>query len=318
MKQSNKPIAHHITDFIDYLEIEKGLSNKTQENYARFLKRFTEWLDLSKLSNLLPHELTADQIWQYRLYLSRGTKSRKNAQELKKNTQNYYLIALRGLLNYFADKDITTLPAEKIKLAKTKKENSIHFLKLEQVKRLLDAPESDLAGLRDKSVLETLFSTGLRVSELVALNKDQFKLKGDLKVYELTVIGKGQKQRTIYFSGRAIKSLINYLEKRDDFDPSLFINYGRGCEKLDSRRLSVRSVEKIIKKYVKLAGLPINTTPHTLRHSFATDLLNGGVDLRLVQEFLGHQSIQTTQIYTHVTNKQLRDVYLQHKENKSL
>ncbi|MFW5888206.1 MAG: tyrosine-type recombinase/integrase [Patescibacteria group bacterium] len=308
--KKNKSLPNHLYDFLDYLEVEKGLSNKTQENYARFLNKFFYWLKKDKSDHLLPHQLSTDHIWRYRLYLSRHIDP-KSKKTLKKSTQNYYLIALRCLLQYFVEKDIDTLPPSKVKLAKDKGDKEVNFLKLEQIKQLLNAPGVNTRiGLRDKAILETLFSTGLRVSELVALNRDQLRIKKNTDDLEVGIIGKGNKIRTVYFSERAIDALRNYLESRQDMDNALFINYKPGIEKTDrSRRLTPKSIEEIIKKYVKIAGLPINSTPHTLRHSFATDLLNQGVDLRLVQEFLGHKNISTTQIYTHVTNKKLRDIH---------
>jgi len=216
-------------------------------------------------------------------------------------------------LDFFVEKNIASLPPSKIKLAKDKADKEIKFLKLEQLSRLLEAPSSDsVIGLRDKALLETLFSTGLRVAELAALNRDQVKIKDQTEDLEIAVVGKGEKIRTVYFSLRAVKALRAYLNKRHDLDEALFINYRRGSEKNlsdKSRRLTVKSIEDIVKKYVIISGLPVMATPHTLRHSFATDLLNQGVDLRTVQEFLGHSNIATTQIYTHVTNKQLRDVH---------
>jgi len=313
MYKSEKAIVKHVPDFLDYLEIEKGLGNKTQENYARFLHRFSEWLKKCDLINLLPHELTPEIIWNYRVFLSRETTSQKNAANLKKSTQNYYLIALRGLLNFFAERDIVSLPGEKVKLAKTPKEHNVHFLNLDQMRKLLDAPDiKHIDGLRDKAIIESLFSTGLRVAELAKLNREDFKINDDLEFLELNVIGKGNHPRTVYFSKRALHWLKLYLEKRNDIDPALFVNFKPGKNSVNDRRLTVRSIESIVKKYVKIAGLPLTTTPHTLRHSYATDLLTQGVDLRLVQEFLGHKNIATTQIYTHVTNKKLRDVYLKY------
>lgn len=313
MNKSNKPIPQHIADFLDYLEIERGLANKSQENYKRFINRFISWLKVNKLEKTLPHELTADHIWNYRVFLSRGTKSRKSKENLKKSTQNYYLIALRGLLKYFTERDILSLPAEKIKLAKDKKERTVHFLNLEQVEKLIAAPDiSTDIGSRDRALLETLFSTGLRVAELAALNREQLKIKAKTDLFELTIIGKGGAPRIVYFSKRCLDWLKKYLNTRTDIDKALFINYKKGAENAEERRLTVRSIENIVKKYSKLAGLSLLTTPHTLRHSYATDLLTQGVDLRLVQEFLGHKNIATTQIYTHVTNKKLREVYLKH------
>ncbi len=308
----NKSIIKYLIDFLDYCEVEKGLSSKTQENYTRFLRKFFVWLKDTGQEALKPSSLTPEHIWQYKVYLSRhiDPKARKT---LKKTTQNYYLIALRSLLEFFAEKDIPCLPSSKIKLAKDKADKEIKFLKLEQLSRLLSAPPlSTIIGLRDRALLETLFSTGLRVAELAALNRDQLRIKDETQDIETAVIGKGSKIRTVYFSDRAVKALRNYLKERKDLDDALFINYRRGsAQSASSRRLSVKSIEDIVKKYVKIAGLPVMATPHTLRHSFATDLLNQGVDLRTVQEFLGHSNIATTQIYTHVTNKQLRDIHRQ-------
>ncbi|MFA5000295.1 MAG: tyrosine-type recombinase/integrase [Patescibacteria group bacterium] len=306
----NKPIIKYLVDFLDYCEIEKGLSSKTQENYTRFLRKFFNWLKETKQEDLKPASLSPELIWEYKVYLSRHIDSRTR-RTLKKTTQNYYLIALRSLLEFFVEKDIASLPPSKVKLAKDKADKEIKFLKLEQLSRLLSAPSAGtMIGWRDRALLETLFSTGLRVAELAALNIDQLRIKDDTKDIETAIIGKGSKIRTVYFSVRAVKALRAYLKERKDMDDALFINYRRGAAKSgESRRLTVKSIEDIVKKYVKIAGLPVMATPHTLRHSFATDLLNQGVDLRTVQEFLGHSNIATTQIYTHVTNKQLRDIH---------
>ena len=316
MKKSQKPLLRHIPDFLDWLDIEKGLSSKTQENYARFLKRFSEFLKKNGWENLKPHQLTSEHIWKYRVFLSRQRLSSKTKKPLKRSTQNYYLIALRSLLSFFADRDIVSLPPEKIKLPKRKKERKIHFLNLEQIQRLLNAPDTSTPiGLRDKAILETLFSTGVRVAELVSLNREQIKIKKDTKDLEISIIGKGNYPRTIYFSERAVYWLKKYLETRTDKERALFINYGG---KKPLTRLSSRSVERIIKKYTILAGLPLYTTPHVIRHSFATDLLIKGVDLRTVQEFLGHKNIVTTQIYTHVTHKRLREIHRKFHGGKEL
>lgn len=306
----NKPIIKYLIDFLDYCEVEKGLSSKTQENYTRFLRKFFGWLKDTSQEALKPSSLTPEHIWQYKVYLSRHSDP-KTKKTLKKTTQNYYLIALRSLLEFFVEKDIPSLPPSKVKLAKDKADKEIKFLKLEQLARLLGSPNpGTIIGLRDRALLETLFSTGLRVAELAALNRDQLRIKDETQDIETAVIGKGSKIRTVYFSGRAVKSLRVYLNERKDFDDALFINFRRGAQKNNtSRRLTVKSIEDIVKKYVIIAGLPVMATPHTLRHSFATDLLNQGVDLRTVQEFLGHSNIATTQIYTHVTNKQLRDIH---------
>lgn len=316
MEKSNKPIIKHLSDFLDWLEIEEGLSSKTQENYARFLNKFFIWLSENNFDKLLPYQLTPEHIWKYKVFLSRHIQSQSKTA-LKKSTQNYYLIALRSLLDYFANRDIISLPSEKIKLGKNKIDKSVKFLTIDQLKKLLAAPDiSKKIGLRDKTILETLFSTGLRVSELINLNREQIRLKSDTKDLEISIMGKGGKTRTIYFSKRATEWLKKYLNTRKDDHKALFINYsGR---KDTQKRLTVRSVERIIKKYTLIAGLPITTTPHTLRHSFATDLLSKGVDLRVIQEFLGHSNIATTQIYTHVTNQRLRDVHRKYHGGKNL
>lgn len=306
----SKPIIKYLIDYLDFCEIEKGLSSKTQENYTRFLRKFFNWLKLTGREGLKPSSLSPELIWEYKVHLSRHQDS-KTKKTLKKTTQNYYLIALRSLLEFFVEKDIASLPPSKVKLAKDKADKEIKFLKLDQLSRLLTTPSAGtIIGLRDRALLETLFSTGLRVAELAALNRDQLRLRSETKDIETAIIGKGSKIRTVYFSGRAVKALRAYLDERKDMDEALFINYRRGAAKTqDTRRLTVKSIEDIVKKYVISAGLPVMATPHTLRHSFATDLLNQGVDLRTVQEFLGHSNIATTQIYTHVTNKQLRDIH---------
>src|SRR3989344_6072455 len=196
MKKSSKPLPHHLTDFLDWLDIEKGLASKSQQNYARFLKKFTDWLNANGLQNLKPHELSPEHIWKYRVYLSRSSK-----HPLKKSTQNYYLIALRALLNYFNERDILALPTEKIKLSKDKREREIHFLALEQLKKLFASPDiSEASGLRDRAILETFFSTGLRISELVSLKCTQVKPKLNAKEAEISIIGKGGKIRTVSLS----------------------------------------------------------------------------------------------------------------------
>lgn len=316
MIKSKKPLPQHLNDFLDWLDIEKGLSGKSQENYSRFLKKFLDWLKENNLNDLKPHQLSPVHLWEYRVFLSRQALS-KSKKPLKKTTQNYYLIALRSFLNYFANRDIISLPAEKVKLAKVKDEKTVHFLTLEQIEKLFSAPDvSTRSGLRDRTILESLFSTGLRISELVSLNKEQIRIKPLTKDLEVGIIGKGGRPRTVYFSERAVIWLRKYLESRKDNEKSLFVNYQSG--KNSSRRLTPRSIEKIIKKYDLLAGLPINTTPHTLRHSFATDLLTQGADLRIIQELLGHRNIVTTQIYTHVTNKRLRDIHRQFHSGRKL
>lgn len=316
LREGSKPIPQYLPDFLDWLDIEKGLSHKSQENYARFLKKFLDWLKINNLENLKPHELTPDHIWKYRVFLSRQYLPKTN-KPLKKSTQNYYLIALRAFLNFFANRDILSLPAEKVKLAKDKDERQVRFLTLEQLEKLFSAPDvSTVQGLRDRAILESLFSTGMRIAELVSLNRDQIKIKPDTKELELSIIGKGGRIRTVYFSERALYWLKKYLETRDDKEKPLFINYR--TKKGAPRRLTPRSIEKNIKKYAIIAGIPLTTTPHVLRHSFSTDLLSQGVDIRTLQEFLGHKSIAATQIYAHVTNKRLREIHKKFHSGRKL
>ena len=307
MKKDTRTIIEHIDDFLEYLDIEKGLSNKSQETYGRFLAKFSGWLNANDLTKLLPHQLTEDHIRKYRVFLSRSfNKSTK--EPIKRSTQNYYLIALRNLLNYFTNRDILSLPSEKIKLIK-KKERSVKFLTLDQMEKLLFAPNTKtVIGLRDRAILETFFSTGLRIAELVSLNREQFTDIKDKKDLELGIIGKGDYPRTIYFSERSLFWVKKYLESRKDKEKALFINY-KGPKKQAGERLGCRAIENLVKKYALLSGNPITTTPHVIRHSFATDLLNKGVDIRIVQEFLGHRNIATTQIYTHITRPQLKKIH---------
>ena len=310
MQKSTKPLPQHVSDYLDWLDIEKGLSSKTQENYSRFLKRFLDWLKENKLSNLKPHELSPDHVWKYRIYLARQTRSKRSSKSLKKATQSYYLITLRSLLSFFAERDILAIPPEKVKLARDKAEKEVRFLSLDQLERLFEIPDvSSPSGLRDRAILETFFSTGMRISELVALNQEQIKSSLNSDELELGIVGKGGKARTVYFSTRTLQWLKRYLKTRNDKDKALFINYRGPIDA--SRRLTPRSIEKSIQKYALLAGLPSTTTPHVLRHSFATDLLSQGVDIRILQEFLGHKSITATQIYAHVTSKKLREIHRQ-------
>jgi site-specific recombinase XerD len=314
MEKSSKPIKQHLQDFLDFCEVEKGLRKNTQENYKNYLEKFFQWLDKSKNSSILPHQLTSEHIWDYRLFLSR-TPSPATGKLLSKGTQNYYLIALRALLGYFVAKDILSLPPDKIALAKADRGlKSIKFLTLEQIGKLLSSiePKDDI-GIRDRAILESFFSTGLRIAELVSLNLEQFENIKNKKDLELGIIGKGGKPRTVYFSERALDYIKKYLEIRDakiNNSKALFLNFRDKDDSADAR-LTPRSIERIVKKYALLAGVPVFTTPHTLRHSYATDLMNQGVDLRSIQEFLGHSNIATTQIYTHVTNKRLRDIHHQ-------
>lgn len=309
MKKSDTPIPKHITDYLDWIDVEKGLSSTTQENYSRFIKRFVDWLEKNDLADLKPHELSEKHVWDYRIYLARKTTSGQSGKGLKRSTQQYYLIGLRSLLSFFAARDIQSLPPEKIELPKSKNEKQVRFLTLEQLRRLFSAPDvSTDIGRRDRAILETLFSTGMRISELTSLDREQIEpsLENDDGL-ELGIVGKGGKARTVYFSPRALTWLKKYLETRDDMAPALFVNYRSRSDA--SRRLTARSIQKKVKTYAIKAGLPTDTTPHVLRHSFATDLLGRGVDIRVLQEFLGHSSITATQIYTHVTSKQLKDIH---------
>jgi len=309
-----KPIPRYLNDFLDWIDVEQGLSNKTQENYGRFLKLFLDWLKKEKLEKIKPSELTKEHIWNYKVFLSRHYKT-KDGKQLKRVTQNYYLIALRSLLTFFADKDIPSLPPEKIKLTR-QEEKPVHFLQLEQVEKLLNAPNTKTkVGLRNKAILESFFSTGMRVAELVSLNRNQIKIKPITKDLEITIIGKGKRPRTVFFSERTVQYLKKYLETRHDNEQALFINYsGRD----PGTRLKKRSMERIVKKYVISTGLPITTSCHTLRHSFATDLLNKGVDIRTIQEFLGHKNIITTQVYTHVARPQLRKIHRKYHSGRTI
>lgn len=319
MTLSQKPIKDYITDFLEYCEVAKGLSPISVENYKRFLDKFLKWLHENSLSDLRPRDLTADHIWKYRLYLSRARNRQKSF--LKGSTQTYYLIALRGLLNYFTEKNIESLPAEKVKLPKERRGRAIDFLTIEQLQKLFGAPNTNtLVGLRDRAILEILFSTGLRVAELCALNREdiitQLK-KPNVNDLELSVVGKGGYPRTVYVSERALVWLRKYLEAWTDDAQPLFVHF-RSKKGVDSPRLSPRFVEVIVQKYARLAGIPVKATPHTLRHSYATDLLAQGVDLRTIQEFLGHRNIVTTQVYTHVTSKRLREIHRQFHSGRKL
>lgn len=312
MEKSSTPIVKQISPFLDFCEVEKGLSPVSTRNYHNFLKTFVSWLKDNRLEALKPHELKPEHIWNYRLYLSR--KKDVRGRYIKKTTQNYYLIALRNLLNYFAEHDIISLPAEKIKLPKlTDKDKAIKFLKYEQVEKLFSMPDTaTVEGIRDRAILEVLFSTGMRVSELMSLNMRQFNIKdltaGKFSDQELSIAGKGGATRTVYFSERALKWLSQYLKTRQDMFSPLFINHH--SDKNDKEhRLTARSIERLVRKYAIMAGLPVEATPHTLRHSFATDLLTQGADMRSVQELLGHKNIVTTQIYTHVTNPRLKEIH---------
>lgn len=307
MKKSGKTIIDHIPRFLEYLDIERGLSASTQETYSRLLENFSDWLRENNLENLKPHDLTPEHVWKYRVSLSKKV-NQKTKEPIKRKTRDYYLIVLRNLLNYFATRDIVSLPAEKVELSKAESERKIKFLNMDQIEELIEAPDaSTKTGLRNRAILETLFSTGMRVAELVSLDREQIKIKPQTKDLEIVIVGKGDRPRPVYFSERTVNWLRRYLETREDKEKALFIRY-KG-PKGASKRLTTRSVENIVKKYARKTGVPNFTSPHTLRHSFATNLLEQGVDLRTLQEFLGHKNIATTQVYTHVTSKRLRDIH---------
>lgn len=305
----HKPLPRHVNDFLEYCEVEKGLSLNSVKNYSRFVQKFFDWLKEARLERLTPGELAEEHISKYRIWLSRRQNAVRRAfPHLHPSTQARYLIALRSFISYLHEKNIPTLPTEKIKLPRDRGERLVKFLDSEQLRRFFDAPRTETAvGLRDRAVLETLFSTGLRVAELVALNAKQLASGLRKSDFELSIVGKGGHPRVVYFSDRALHWLEKYLKSRADNDDALFISF-RG-PKRDSCRISVRGVELIVEKYSKMVGIPFLATPHTFRHSFATDLLSKGVDLRNIQEFLGHRNIATTQIYTHVTSKRLREIH---------
>lgn len=309
-KQSTTPIKSYVLPFLDYCEIEKGLSNNTQRNYNQYLSLFTGWLKKTDQEKLLPHELTPEHIWDYRLYLAREHKTPAGGY-LAKKSQNYYLIALRALLDFLADRDIETLPSSKIKLAKQKSEETVSFLDVNDIERIMKVPDvTTTVGLRDRTIMELFFSSGLRLAELAALHADQMSILKDgsvSKTYELSIVGKGKHIRTIFISPRSAEWLRKYLAVRKDISKPLFINHR--SKDATHNRLTNRYIQLMISKSAMLAGISKKVTPHTLRHTYATDLLSRGADLRSVQELLGHKNVSTTQIYTHVTNKGLRDIH---------
>jgi len=314
--------------FLEHLEVEKGRSLKTIENYDRYIKRFLEFAKSSS-----PSQIDDELVRKYRLFLNREEKSAGG--NLDRKTQNYYLIALRVFLKYLAKRNIASLPAERIELAKTP-QRDLDLITEEELRRLLDIKGDETKDLRDRAILELLFSTGLRVSELCALNRDSF---GEAKNGEISIRGKGGKIRVVFISESAKQAVKNYLDKRTDTEEALFVsdrlmsfatpftarrrekskfsaeNYASrendiNLSRLSSySRLTPRSVERMIKQRAIEAGISKKVTPHIIRHCFATDLLSNGADIRSVQTLLGHSNIATTQIYTHITDKQLRDVH---------
>ncbi len=299
-------------EFLEHVEIEKGNSLKTVNNYDHYISRFFEFAKISD-----PKEITDDKIREFRLFLNRqpGVKIRgQQASTLKKNTQNYHLIALRSFLRYLMKRNVTSLSPDRIDLAKIK-ERSLDLISTDELNRLLNAPNQNLEksdggvltsgvqkSLRDKAILELFFSTGLRLSELCSIDRDL-----DLSKDEFSIRGKGEKVRVVFLSDSAKDAIRAYLKNRKDMDEPLFIQYSRNGAK--GNRLTPRSIERIVKYYAIKAGISKKVTPHIIRHSFATDLLSNGADIRSVQMMLGHANIATTQIYTHITDKQLRDVH---------
>ena len=291
-----------LTDFLEYLEIERNRSQKTIENYHHYLSRFLDWSGVK-----MPEDITSDLVRKYRIYLNRFQDEK--GKELKKITQNYHIIALRSFIKYLSKRDISVLSAEKIEVGKNPFA-MVEFLDPSELERLLSsASGEDIKSLRDSAILELLFSAGLRVSELTNINRDQVNLKNQ----EFSVRGNGGKVRIVFISDTAKEALEKYLSKRTDIDPALFIRLPRKgvkeTNKKENLRITQRSIQRIVKYYATKAGIVKDVHPHTLRHSFATDLLANGADIRSVQAMLGHSSITTTQIYTHVTNQGLKDIH---------
>lgn len=302
------PLHQQIVSFLEYLEVERNVSHLTIRNYHHYLSRFADWFTQTGATDI--KELGQEKLHDYRMYLSRLGEN-DGGKMLSKKTQSYHVIGLRSFLKWLVRTDVEVLSPEKIDLPKVEA-HAMQFLNREQLDRLLSQPlVSTLVGLRDRAILEVLFSTGLRVSELVSLNRDQI----DTKTREFGVIGKGRKARVVFLSPEAVKWVEQYLVTRTDkYDPVFISLHRQNTPAMDSesRRLTTRSVQRILEKYVKSAKLPVKITPHGLRHTFATDLLQHGAGLRDVQEMLGHKNIATTQIYTHVTRPELKKVYDQY------
>ncbi len=298
-------IIEAVTRFLEHAEITKNQSPRTVENYRHYLMRFAAFVG----ENLDPKNITLEQVQQFRLYLNRMS-DKEDRQLLQTKTQNYHMIALRAFLKYLIKNDVQTLAPEKIDLSKIP-ERTVEYLDRAELERLFEAVgNKKIQEFRDRAILAVLYSTGLRVSELVGLNRAMI----DLGRREFMVRGKGRKPRIVFLSARAAETLAEYLQARDDSFEPLFLNYRHASTKNDitlgeKRRLSRVMVENIVRNYARKAGIIKKVTPHVLRHSFATELLINGADIRSVQEMLGHASIATTQIYTHVTNKRLREIH---------
>lgn len=288
--------------FLEYIEIEKGRSLKTVENYDHYLDRFATDMKIKSVK-----DISEDSLREFRLKLNRasGVKVRgQSAGTMKKNTQNYYMIALRSFLKYCRKRNISAISPDVIELAKTGARH-LDLISNDELNRLLKAPDlSTTKGLRDKALIELFFSTGLRLSELCSLNRDL-----DLSKDEFSIRGKGEKVRVVFLSNDAKDAIRSYLKARKDMEEPMFIDVALNGKSRNDRRLTPRSIERIVKHYAIKAGISKKVTPHVLRHSFATDLLSNGADIRSVQMMLGHANIATTQVYTHVTDKQLREVH---------
>lgn len=303
-KEKSDKFGKEISEFLEYLEVERNVSPLTLRDYKHYLEVFANWASENNIGEI--ESIDIKQIRSFRLFLSR--KLTQDGEPIKKITQNYYVIALRAMLRYMVKNDRKVISPDKIELGK-QEGRQVKFLTQDHLNRLLNSPNiNNLSGLRDKAILEMLFSTGLRVSEMVGLDRDSI----DLNTGEFGVMGKGRRVRVVFLSPDAANWVARYLNARDDHYEPLFVRY-KGKKSIvdddESHRLTSRSIQRIVEGYVKKAQLPIKATPHTLRHSFATDLLNNGADIRSVQEMLGHKNIATTQIYTHVTNRQLREVH---------
>ena len=299
-----------ILDFIEHLEVEGGRSAKTAENYRLYLERFVEFTEDIKVGNI-----TSETVRKYRLWLNRFKNHA--GDDLAIITQAYHLIALRGFLKYLSSRDIDSLAPNKIILPKVSRKQ-VTFLHYDEIERLVAGIDTTTeSGIRDRAIVELLFSSGLRVSELVNLNRDHVNTKRR----EFMVRGKGQKDRPVFISEAAASWVEEYLAQRQDSLPPLFLSYSRNAESDtsgDFRRLTARSIQRMVAKYARLAGITKHVSPHTMRHSFATDLLMNGADIRSVQSMLGHSNISTTQVYTHVTDEHLREVYEKfHSESES-